>query len=327
MEKTCFECGKGGAGADKRCGACHTAVYCCAKCQRTAWKKHKLQCMPPTINNKNDGAAATYDHGDCPICFDSLVSCEMRFMPCCGEELCMGCSNKWTDQCAFCRTPETRDPLEIAKRCRKLAESGRAIGQLHFGTCYSEGEGVVQNHAEAARWFRLAADQGLADAQCSLGQCYSEGKGVVQDHAEAARRYRLAADQGHATAQCLLGQCYAYGKGVAQDCAEAARRYRLAADQGYSISQFKLGACYYKGLGVVLDHVEAVRWYRLAGDQGHAEAQCSLGVLYFHGNGVECDVEQAAQWFKRAAQQGHEQAKKYFRAALEVIKSTRVMKP
>ena len=205
MEKVCLECGK--VGADKRCGACHTALYCSAKCQRNAWKIHKLHCIPPTINNKKDGASKQYDHGDCPICFESLGYGAKRFMACCGELLCRGCSAKWTDQCAFCRTPETCDLLEVAKRCRKLAEAGRAIGQHHLGRMYFDGDGVVADVVEAIRWIRLAADQGYADAQTNIGNCYDRGEGVPQDDAEAARWYRLAADQGHVDAQFNLGKC------------------------------------------------------------------------------------------------------------------------
>ena len=59
---------------------------------------------------------------------------------------------------------------------------------------YANGEGVVEDDAEAVRWYRLAADQGHADAQYNLGLMYA--KGVPEDDAEAVRWYRLAADQG-----------------------------------------------------------------------------------------------------------------------------------
>ena len=37
---------------------------------------------------------------------------------------------------------------------------------------YDNGEGVVEDDAEAARWWRLAADQGHAGAQVFLGWMY-----------------------------------------------------------------------------------------------------------------------------------------------------------
>ena len=44
--------------------------------------------------------------------------------------------------------------------------------------------------------------QGVPD---NLGLKYANGEGVVEDDAEAVRWYRLAADQGHAGAQVNLG--------------------------------------------------------------------------------------------------------------------------
>ena len=42
-----------------------------------------------------------------------------------------------------------------------------------------------------------AADKGFAEAQYTLGNFYEDGTGVMQDYAEAMRWYRLAAAQGH----------------------------------------------------------------------------------------------------------------------------------
>jgi TPR repeat protein len=44
---------------------------------------------------------------------------------------------------------------------------------------YAEGQGVPQDHAEAARWYRKAADQGNALAQFGLGLMYDQGHGVA----------------------------------------------------------------------------------------------------------------------------------------------------
>ena len=61
------------------------------------------------------------------------------------------------------------------------------------------------------------AEQGDVDAQFTLGVMYAIGQGVLQDDAEAVRWYRLAADQGLVTAQHIVGFMYANGEGVAQD--------------------------------------------------------------------------------------------------------------
>ena len=49
---------------------------------------------------------------------------------------------------------------------------------------------------------RRQAEQGDVDAQFNLGFMYVEGQGVLQDDAEAARWLRLAAEQGHAAGLC-----------------------------------------------------------------------------------------------------------------------------
>jgi TPR repeat protein/S1-C subfamily serine protease len=185
-----------------------------------------------------------------------------------------------------------------------LALAGDSTAQYNLGVLYSHGEGVPQNHAEAARWYRRAADQGLADAQTKLGAMYVLGQGVPQNDAEAVRWYRMAAAQGEALAQFSLGVMYHHGQGVPQDYAEAARWCRMAADQGNADAQFSLGTMHRLGQGVPQNYAEAVRWFRLAADQGNADAQSNLGVMYDRGQGVPQDYAEAVRWFRMAADQG-----------------------
>ena len=50
-------------------------------------------------------------------------------------------------------------------------------------------------------WFRKAADQGDASAQFNLGVGYRTGQGVLEDYAEAYKWFLLAAMNGHKNAQ------------------------------------------------------------------------------------------------------------------------------
>jgi TPR repeat protein len=68
---------------------------------------------------------------------------------------------------------------------RARAERGDAAAQYNLGVCYDDGEGVAQDHREAANWYRKSALQGYAEAQFTLGFCYQKGEGVMQDCAEA----------------------------------------------------------------------------------------------------------------------------------------------
>jgi TPR repeat protein len=40
------------------------------------------------------------------------------------------------------------------------------------------GQGILQNHAEAAMWYRWAAEQGNVFAQSKLGYYYYIGRGI-----------------------------------------------------------------------------------------------------------------------------------------------------
>ena len=64
-------------------------------------------------------------------------------------------------------------------------------------------------------WLPLI-EQGDHRAQTLLGAMYQHGKGVLQDDAEAVKWYRRAAEQGNAVAQKYLGVMYAGGRGVLQ---------------------------------------------------------------------------------------------------------------
>ena len=61
------------------------------------------------------------------------------------------------------------------------------------------------DYKTAFKIFMALAEHGDAEAQCSLGNMYSNGECVVKDDEEAAKWIRLAAEQGHVDAQCMIG--------------------------------------------------------------------------------------------------------------------------
>jgi TPR repeat protein len=161
---------------------------------------------------------------------------------------------------------------------KKDAESGDAMAQYNLGVMYHSGEGVPQDHAEAAKWYRLAADQGNFFAQETMGMFYYNGLGVPQDYAEALKWFRLVADQGNAEGQRRLGMMYDEGKGVPQDDTQAMKWFRLAADQGNCLAQLELGERYRDGEGVPQDFIEAYSWFAVAAICGDTSGTY-LGVL------------------------------------------------
>lgn len=112
------------------------------------------------------------------------------------------------------------------------AAQGDAESQLQLGLRYAEGDGVVQNDKEAARWLALAARQGLPEAQYRYGLALLKGRGVVQDYRAAFSWIEKPAQRGYAKAQYSLGELYRYGTGTAIDKARAYLWFNLAAAQG-----------------------------------------------------------------------------------------------
>ena len=192
-------------------------------------------------------------------------------------------------------------PLSELQMLTEKAEQGFANAQDNRGVMYANGQGVLQNYAEAMKWYRKAADQGLAAAQFGLGIMYYNGHGVAKDYAEAMKWYRKAADQGEVGAQYNLGVMYGRAEGVPQDYAEAINWYRKAAEKGFSYAQNNLGDFYEHGKGLPRDYSEAMKLYRQAAQQGYALAYCGIGDIYNHGEGVPQDYAEAAKWYRKGA--------------------------
>jgi TPR repeat protein len=91
---------------------------------------------------------------------------------------------------------------------------------------YTKGQGVLQDYAEAVKWYRLAAAQGNSTAQLNLGVMYDNGYGVLQDFAKAHAFYNLAATKGNPNAvknrdivaKSMTAQQIADAQKLARDC-------------------------------------------------------------------------------------------------------------
>lgn len=302
MPRSCSVCGKPNA---KRCGNCDTAAYCCKACQKQDWNAgHRDVCK-----------AAVPPEELCPICLDhrhdyskGLSLAGLCFK--CGQLFCGECLPKMQQsvtECPMCRMGFRQMYEERVQLLHALIrrEHGyhTAPAQYQLAIFYQDGDGVAQDHTEAARRFRATADQGHAGAQCRLGTCYYKGDGVVQDRVEAVRWYRKAAEQGHANAQCNLGYCYENGVAVKQDHDVAVQWFRKAAKQACVDAQFNLAICYTDATPSTTDDVEAVRWFRAAAEQGHASAQFNIAECYAMGIGVLEDLTESTRWYEAAA--GH----------------------
>ena len=107
------------------------------------------------------------------------------------------------------------------KEMRPLAMKGNAKAQYDYALMFETGLVVIQDQAEAAKWYKKSAAQGYPYAQNNLGVMYEEGRGVERDYAKAADLFRQAARQGLTKSQYSLGRMYAEGRGVNKDPVQA----------------------------------------------------------------------------------------------------------
>ena len=92
-------------------------------------------------------------------------------------------------QLAAQQTKADQKPIEEVKA---KAEAGDAASEVELGLRYDKGEGVLKDHAEAAKWYRKAADQNFAAAQYNLGVCYDRGGGGPRGSGEMVSQSRRA---------------------------------------------------------------------------------------------------------------------------------------
>ncbi|WP_374383622.1 tetratricopeptide repeat protein [Dongia sp.] len=85
-----------------------------------------------------------------------------------------------------------------------LAEAGDAVAQNSLGALYDHGLGVMEDNAEAARWYEAAAQQGFPLAMRNLGNQYATGHGVAYDLELAKQWYEKAAALGDQQSAALL---------------------------------------------------------------------------------------------------------------------------
>ncbi len=78
----------------------------------------------------------------------------------------------------------------------RLAEQGDSEAQYDLGSRYHNGEGVLHDDVQAAKWFQRAAEQGHVGSQRALGSSYWAGRGVPRDLSKAYFWSTVAANQG-----------------------------------------------------------------------------------------------------------------------------------
>ena len=184
---------------------------------------------------------------------------------------------------------EFRDTLATRMTPAQITEAQRLAREFKPEDAY----------AKLLRELKALAEQGDAAAQLKVGLMYYNGQGVLQDYAEAIQWFRKSALQGNPFAQSNVGYMYEKGEGVPQDYLEAAKWYRQAAGRGNAQAQFTLGYMYEKGLGMQQDEVQALMWFSLAAAQGNVKARASRDrITVWMSPAQIADAQRLAREFK-----------------------------
>ncbi len=197
---------------------------------------------------------------------------------------------------------------------RFAADGGDVYAQFDLASRYYLGEGLPQNHVEAAKWFRRAALFGTSYSSVAMDKKMKKD----YDFSTLLRE----AESGDFASQYSLGSKYYVGNGVRQDFSLAAKWFRAAAMKGdlparfnhpYPVVEHLPDAECYRGAGFEpVDQPNPLypglpeanlEQLKNAANEGLVEAQFLLGTRYLAGNGVSKNFGQAAAWLRKAAQQ------------------------
>ncbi len=98
-------------------------------------------------------------------------------------------------------------PQTSLRELKRAALQGHIVAQFNLGWMYAKGEGgVLQDYAQAAKWYRMAAEQGDAWAQNNLGEMYARGEGVPRNDVQAYMWLSLAIKGGYKPAVGYRGR-------------------------------------------------------------------------------------------------------------------------
>ncbi|WP_447985014.1 tetratricopeptide repeat protein [Nitrospira sp. Nam74] len=128
---------------------------------------------------------------------------------------------------------EPDDCVAGGKSWQALAEHGEARAQFKLAACYERGQGVLQDYAEAIRWYRRAAAQGYQAAMWHLWDMYRRNRGIPFERQAAHLWLREAAQEGDAVAQYFLAEASMNGKYQSRDLVKAYMWLILSARQSF----------------------------------------------------------------------------------------------
>ena len=120
--------------------------------------------------------------------------------------------------------------LFILSACGDYEKGADAYKEGDHATAFSVFQPLAENKGFLSLFY---AEEDVINAQSNLGEMYYKGNGVLQDHKIAVKWWKLAAEQGHARAQYNLGVMYGNGIGVKKDNVFALMWWIISASSGH----------------------------------------------------------------------------------------------
>ena len=104
-------------------------------------------------------------------------------------------------------------------RTKAIKWAGLAAAQGNMRALYDVASMVRENHnyPEALKWYAFGVELGDYVSEYNLADMYMEGQGVLQDYAEAEKLFRRSAAQGNPFAFEKLGIMYMKGQSVSKN--------------------------------------------------------------------------------------------------------------
>lgn len=208
----------------------------------------------------------------------------------------------------------TKESGEGMRWLLKAAEQGNPKAQLDLGYHYAVDD---KNYVDALKWYLKAGehfdDPASLIAAENLGVLYSNGQGVKQDYAEAARWYRKSAERGGARGQFGLGLLYFDGLGVSKDFNEAVKWMGQAAKQQYRLAQYTLTFVYAEGIETKPNAVEAAYWYSGMRVSDEGQAHYLVGNFFAAGFIAWNDEIRVLAWMLRHTGVAEDLANQYLK--------------
>lgn len=200
---------------------------------------------------------------------------------------------------------ESMFPIAVTK-IEQIALAGDSTAQFHMGKFYSEGHGVLQDFATAARWYELAASQGEFRAAHNLANLKLAGRGIPQDVDGAISLYEKGIAAGDPAGAETLGSFFLENE--FKDTERAAAYLKKAFELGSPSAGTRLGRLLYNEAGSAQQREEAKMLLSSLAEQNYIPAAKSLAYIYASGNRSERNYEAAKALQLKVLESGQQDA-------------------